>query len=317
MVNLLPDDQKPKRPEMPKASKDTRPEFKMHQPEKLEGEPVANSTDEIRRKLVEQKSAKKNSEKVIKKNLAPQGNPFLNTQSSQSASKNSASKNRTTRTKKVPIPQMPLKKSKGRISVNLVPEDTLRIVKTELPERLKYLSLFIVLLLGVLGAAWGALAWFQIGTFTNMQEIKNEISNSESEIHQYKTQSSEIIKLRERYDIVKILLKDHVYWTKFFTALEDSTIPDVYYTSFSVKSDKGARITLNARARNVEAVAEQLRVLQAADSFVKEVRINGFSQLSNAQKRGTFSPEGEDIVSFDITMTLKDDVFIVSSPNDS
>lgn len=210
---------------------------------------------------------------------------------------------------RIPIPQMPIKKSGQRLSVNLVPQDTLTIVKRELPERLKYLALFIVTLCGLLMLVWVGISWARISTFTHIQNVKNELSVKEVELLRYKTQSSELIKLRERYKSVDSLLKDHVYWTRFFSLLEEHTLSDVYYTSFSVKSEPGARITLNARAKNVESVAKQLLVLQKASTFVDDVRVNGFSVLSNAERRGLVSED--DLVSFDITMTLREDVFLI------
>lgn len=312
-MNLLPEDQKPKDSMLhKKTSKDEKPEFTMHVPEKQTGEiknEMTNTPDEIRKKLAMESQERKVQHNELTSSLAPHNNPFL----SKSSGATSSLQRRAGRLqhKDTPIPQMPIRKGKGRISVNLVPEDTLRIVKKELPERLKYLALFLVLLVGLMLVGWGGLAWFQINTFTEIQEVRKEISLKEAEIHQYKTQSSEVIKLRERYDLVKVLLEEHVYWTKFFTLLERYTTPDVYYTSFSVKSDKGARITLNARARNVEAVAEQLRILQNATDFVEDVHVNGFSILTNAERRNVLSADDE-VVAFDITMTLRDDVFLLT-----
>lgn len=216
------------------------------------------------------------------------------------------------RVKKVPIPQMPIKNGgRGRLSVNLVPEDTLRIVKKDLPNRLKFLTLFVILIFALLLFGWGVLSWLQITTFENMQTLKNSIAEKEIKIHTYKTQSSEIVKLRQRYDLIKVLLNNHVYWTKFFALLEKYTIDDVYYTSFSVKSDKNARITFNARGRNVEAIARQLKVLQDADDFIQDVRINGFSMLSSSERRSQ-NVSQSNVVSFDIIVTLDPDVFLLS-----
>ncbi len=208
---------------------------------------------------------------------------------------------------KVPIPQMPLKKQSSRISVNLVPEDTLNIVKNLLPEKIKIIILFSVILLSIMFLGWGIIAWKQLDIFIKMQNIRREISFKEGEIHRYKIQSSDIVKLHERYKLIDNLLDNHAYWSKFFELLEKYTSPDVYYTSFSVSRVKGSKITLNARAKNIKAVAEQLKILQNAKDFVKQVKINGFSKLSNAQL-GTLK-RNNDIVSFDIVLVLQDDVF--------
>lgn len=251
-------------------------------------------------------------------------NPFLN-RNSESAKKLETvggvkspaqiQKSGPRRVKKVPIPQMPIKNGgRGRLSVNLVPEDTLKIVKRDLPHRLKLLLLLTILMFAFLLFGWGALSWLQVNTFEEMQMYKTSIAEKELRIHTYKTQSSEIVKLRQRYDLIKTLLEDHVYWTKFFGLLERYTIDDVYYTSFSVKSDQDARITFNARGRNVEAIARQLKVFQDADDFIKDVRINGFSMLSSSERRSQ-NVQDSDIVSFDIIVTLEDDVFLLTQTN--
>lgn len=208
----------------------------------------------------------------------------------------------------VPIPRMPIRRASNRISVNLVPEDTLRIVKELLPVRLKYLALWLVVTFGLLMILWGGVSWFQLDSYASMQALRGDINENESRIHVYTVASSEIVKLRERYEHIKLLLAQHVYWSNFFIKLEKYTLPDVYYTSFSVKSDPGARITLNSRALSVESVARQLEIFNQADDFLVEARINGFSSVSNAEQHETESGLG-DLISFDIIMTLRDDVF--------
>jgi Tfp pilus assembly protein PilN len=166
----------------------------------------------------------------------------------------------------------------------------------------------LVVLFASLLLAWGTLSWIQIGTFTEIQELKNDINQKEAELYRYRTQSAEVVKLQERYQVIEQLLADHIYWSKFFVLLEKYTLPNVYYTSFSVKSEPGARITLNARGRNVDAIAQQLKALQDAPDFADAVDINGFSMVSQSQ-RGVTRGQGSEEVSFDITLTLNKDVF--------
>lgn len=290
-----------------------------------------NTPEEIRKKLNLQNDKDKSVLEYNNNNnnnFQKSNNPFLkgnNYNSISSSTKKQIDKkeqsienNNLIKTKQIikdaPIPNIRVKNNNNNFSVNLVPEDSpFGELKKNFPDKLKKLVLFKILFIFITASFFGIFEWLSIKNYTQAQNILKDISLVEAEIYQYKTQSSEVVKLRHRYDTIKILLEDHIYWTKFFTLLEKNTVQDVYYTGFSVKSDKGAKITLNARARNIKALATQLMLLQNSKDFVTEAKINGFSILSNSDKKGIFNSSSnnqeDEVVSFDITMTLNNDVF--------
>lgn len=205
----------------------------------------------------------------------------------------------------IPSPA-PVRETWGGISVNLVPEDVFRVVTKDLPERLKYYFLFVIITIGLMIGLWGGLSWMQISVLNEIQETRNTINEKRFEIFSLKSESSELSQLQERYNMTVLLLDNHIYWTKFFRMLEENTIPDVYYTNFSMKSSPGAKVAFNAQAKNIEAVSRQLLVLQQAKDFVTDVSITGFSTSGARTISGSTLPG---TVSFDVLMTLHPDVF--------
>lgn len=194
---------------------------------------------------------------------------------------------------------------KGAFSVNLVLEDTLKVLKETVPRKLKSYILISVVTLFVMIGLWALLSWQHLKVFTEIQNVNNELYETQLAILQYKKESSDVIQLRGRFNTLSNLLETHIYWTKFFGLLEKYTLEDVYYTGFSMQSKPGATITLSAKARSVEALAEQIVILENASDFVTNVRTNGFTK--------EVRPGEDDIVNFELIMTLTDSVFYISN----
>ena len=112
--------------------------------------------------------------------------------------------------------------------------------------------------------------------------------------------------LEKKMLAIKGLLDDHIYWSKFFDELEKYTLDKVYYTDFN--ADTGGELLLPAVAQGVtvaeryQTIAEQLTAFEQADDFVKTVTIENVA-LETTEGQGITG------ASFDIKLTLKDDVF--------
>jgi hypothetical protein len=194
-----------------------------------------------------------------------------------------------------------------RFGANLLPEDTEKKVAQLLPSKFRKFIFSILLLLVLFSSVWGGLSWLKLKVFTKVQQINGDIQRVQLEVLEYEKDANDIKKLQDRYVVIKDLLDNHIYWTSFFARLEQYTRADVYYTSFAVQSIEGGQITLAAKAKNVEAVAKQIKLLQSAEDFAQEVNVNGISVQTLVEQRGDVP--AMEVVDFNIHIKLAEGVF--------
>ncbi len=139
-------------------------------------------------------------------------------------------------------------------------------------QRMLTLTLALVLSSLAIGLVYvGLLVWQKErlrdneATLANFDAINTEITKNEREI-------DEIVVFNRKLDIVSFMLTNHVYWTNFFTMLEEKTLKDVYFSQFS--GDLSGTYSMPAIARNLDAVSLQLEVLKAY-TMVKTVQYSG------------------------------------------
>lgn len=87
----------------------------------------------------------------------------------------------------------------------------------------------------------------------NSKVIDEQIALGEKE-------AAEIKGFTQRLNVVSALLDNHVYWSNFLKFLEDNTLRDVYFESFT--GDISGEYSLPGQARNLEAVSLQLEVMK-------------------------------------------------------
>lgn len=87
----------------------------------------------------------------------------------------------------------------------------------------------------------------------NSKVIDQQIALGEQE-------ATEIKVFTQKLNLVSSLLDNHVYWSNFLKFLEDNTLKDVYFSSFS--GDLSGNYTLPAYAKNLEAISLQLEVMK-------------------------------------------------------
>lgn len=87
----------------------------------------------------------------------------------------------------------------------------------------------------------------------NSKVIDQQIALGEQE-------AVEIKVFTQKLNLVSSLLDNHVYWSNFLKFLEDNTLKDIYFGSFS--GDLSGDYTLPAYAKNLEAISLQLEVMK-------------------------------------------------------
>ncbi|USN53712.1 MAG: hypothetical protein H6760_00895 [Candidatus Nomurabacteria bacterium] len=216
--------------------------------------------------------------------------------------------------KMTPPPELPKKKVKQpKISssrdqsflVNLLPTEFQRSIDP----RSKLISLGITVLITalVIGAAYGALTLYRTSILEQIQSLRTERSVVESTISDLRPSQREAITTKERTELVKTLLDQHVYWTRFFEKLEEYTIDDVYYIG-AFNGSLGGQITLSAVGTSFSAPARQLIAFQQASDFVSSVRITSARSADSATGT-TVGSTGTEQISFSVTLSLLPDLF--------
>lgn len=119
------------------------------------------------------------------------------------------------------------------------------------------LFLWLVATLVVLGVIYIGIAFYGRQVTEEGLALEAEIQYLDSEIIKYNSDVVDASRWQVKLLAVDSLLKSHVYWTNFFSALEKTTLPEVYYSGFTaslINSD----INLVSYAKSFTTVAEQL-----------------------------------------------------------
>ena len=108
-------------------------------------------------------------------------------------------------------------------------------------------------------------------------EVKNAaLTEARSQID--REQVEELIRLKQRFDSGKELLRDHVSSSQLFALLESVTLENVSFgdMTLTVADDRSAIITLTGTARNFNTLAAQSNEIAAQRDFKRAI----FSEIS-------------------------------------
>lgn len=187
------------------------------------------------------------------------------------------------------------------LDVNLIPEELVKANELKLSRQLLNLSGVILIVLAIIGGAYGWLMSYQTKMNNKIKAVDEQISQINSQVSKYQKFKEEVTGYQSRLKDLDSLLGSHIFWTKFFSLLAAHTVPEVYYESLAAQT--GASVTLSAKAKSYEALARQLVAFQQADDLVQKVSITSASAQLDAE--GAVSG-----VSFSVNLTFKPEVFL-------
>lgn len=221
----------------------------------------------------------------------------------------SLSKNKTIKDIEYSSPA-PMKRSNngrrlGNIDVNLVPSGYITVI-----EKKNYLGLLGWIGLGAfvfVTLIYASLSIYDYKLASNTEQVNQEIQQVDKDINHYLNLQKEADLLKKRIVSAEELLRKHIYWSLFLNRLQTATIPNVYYQG--ITGDINGNFKLTAVGKSFNDVADQLRVLEAAD-FVDEVDVSGGTKTTVQTK----SEQGdvvttEEQVQFSITLKIDESVF--------
>lgn len=184
------------------------------------------------------------------------------------------------------------------IDVNLLPEG---ITLISLKKLLIYFTLAggIGIIFVVFVYSW--LVIYDKNLEVKVQQQETQFLALEQQIKQQEENKKEIIKWGDKIEGLTGLLERHIYWSKFFPALEKVTMPDIYYNSINVTDD--GSVALKASAPNFTALARQYLVLEDSREYFPVMEISGIA--------------GNDLgVTFEVKLTLNPNLYYSLAEND-
>lgn len=123
-------------------------------------------------------------------------------------------------------------------------------------------------------AVYGGFFLFNKSLKTQLGEIQNQIE----ELNKKRDSDFEkkVVSLEKGLDGLKIILKNHVYWSNLFSDLEKLTVPSVSFSDLqgSIRADGSIDITLNGSAPSYTYLAKQM-VGFGQEKLVSNIEVNG------------------------------------------
>ncbi len=136
------------------------------------------------------------------------------------------------------------------------------------------------------------------------QSLDKQLNDIKSQLEETNKQrdvafEKEVISLEKSLKNLKILLKNHIYWSDFFAKLENLVVPQVSFSNFKAefKDDKSINLTLKGRTSSYTQLAKQMASF-GQEPLVSDITVSGI----------TIGAQGG--VEFTLNINLLKDVFL-------
>ena len=111
-----------------------------------------------------------------------------------------------------------------------------------------------------------------------------------------KASEMEVLNYKKKIDDFNTIINSHKISSKVFSFIEENTLPNVWFLSFSVSQAKG-EINVLGEAENMEVLSSQVRVFESSKDYIKSINILN-SQIT---QQGT--------TRFTLSLSLNQDIF--------
>ncbi len=180
----------------------------------------------------------------------------------------------------------------GGVKLSVLPSFKLPTSGFEIEEARWPLVVVILLAILVLGG-WLGLSYYK-------KSLKDQISVMDSKIaelqsNENKDWAQKIKQLQQSLKVAVPLLKGHVFSSSALRLLQESTLPQVRYTNFDLKTD-GAVMTVSGEAQTYNVLARQIAIFNG-DKMINDVEVD---KVALGQAGG---------VSFRLTISLEPSLF--------
>lgn len=164
--------------------------------------------------------------------------------------------------------------------------------------KIKLLILNVLLAALVIAAAYAGLLFWETEQYIAQTQIRAEIAILDEQISALTRNIENADIFRRKVKLAGQLLKRHIYWTNFFTFLEENTLANVKYQG-NFSGDTGGQYAFTATVDSYDMVYQQVKAFSGND-MVSSVKVNSAS-LSAANNQTN--------VQFGIELGLKPELF--------
>lgn len=159
-------------------------------------------------------------------------------------------------------------------------------------KNISFLIIVFSLVILILGGSYLGM-YFWTKEINKTTEDSTRVSGAQNQqITVLEKEKKEIYTFGRKLELVEYLLNNHVYWTNFLRFLEENTLNEVYYISFS--GDLGGSYGLPAVTQNYSLIDKQI------ETFLKNKEVNEVSV-----KSGQFGAGSTDKASVIFNLDLK------------
>jgi hypothetical protein len=187
------------------------------------------------------------------------------------------------------------------LEVNLVRDEV--AVEFNWGRRLGSLFLVLVLVAALVVEIYFGLDWWQGQERTQAEKIKSEHLAATQQINNINNNFKDFLNFKDKVSLVEKLIDQHIYWSDFFTWLEQNTLNSVRYVDFS--GDVSGEYALAAQTKNYRDVSWQVKAFKD-NPWVDEVSVSA-ANLEEAEVED--SSLKEEWINFSIALKIKPQIF--------
>ncbi|MDD3711465.1 MAG: hypothetical protein PHP37_02605 [Patescibacteria group bacterium] len=162
-----------------------------------------------------------------------------------------------------------------------------------------FFILFFVALVIVVEACLFLTWWGKQKESAGLNYLQEEIAYVKKESANLKVEYDKAMEFNKRLNLSSNTLKNHIYWTNFFSLLEANTLKNVYYSSFS--GNIYGNYILPAQSDNVLAISYQSKIFSSNDKVIS-------TSISN-ENIVNDDENSKSIINFNFNLNLKKEIF--------
>ncbi len=178
------------------------------------------------------------------------------------------------------------------LATNLIDKSEMGFFDPE--KKLKYIIISIISSLCIVGALYLGLLYWEHTELKKMITDKNEIAKLASNVADLEKGLDVAKNFQARLNTASLLLDKHIYWTNFFSFLEEATLSKTYYSG-SLELAMGEELSLLARFPSYKDLKNQLIV------FADDKRINNIKRDDDVSWYEEIIAEDDDAIDLSLS----------------
>lgn len=170
------------------------------------------------------------------------------------------------------------------LGVNLMPtERAAKETPSHHPTRL--LLIVGAVMIAMVLLAYGGLLIYKQRLVTNTQNVTQQITQLDQQIGQYAELKQQADRVNGQLQSISEVMDTHLYWTPFFSTLEELTLPTIYYKKMDATSTSGM-VVLDAVAPTYQQIDAQVQLFKDSP-YVKNVEVTSATRTGAAAQTDT------------------------------